>query len=155
MTSVSDGSIALALTAVALVLPLAWMATRLLGQSPDCAQRIVGELRLAQSAALVLGFVAGGHAGLAIAQLHVPGAGLEIALAAGFLAVASSAMFREPPEALTWLAVAFLAHAVFDVLHRPGLPLDALLPGWFARDCASVNVVLAALCYLPRRKRRH
>lgn len=150
----SDGSIALALAAIALLLPPAWMALRLTSLPADSAERVVGELRLAQMAALVLVFVAGGHAGLAVAQLHVPGAGLEIALATGWLAVASSTMFREPPDALVWLAGAFLAHAVLDLIHQPGLLSADVLPGWYVPWCAAANTVLAALCYLPKRKRR-
>jgi len=150
----SDGGIALALTAVALVAPLAWRVARLLREPWDSPQRVVGELRLAQMAGMVLVFVAAAHAGLAIARLDVPGAGLEIALAVGFLVLASTAILRDPPEALVWLALAFLGHAVIDVLHRPGLLPEELVPGWFARDCAMVNVMVSALCYLTVRRHR-
>lgn len=154
LAPMSDGSIAVALTALALVVPPAWMAARLVGMPSDTAERLVGELRLAQTGALFLVFVAGAHAGLAIARIDGAGAGLEIALATGLLAIASSTMVREPPDALVWLAVGFLAHAVLDLLHRPGLLPDSIVPGWFVRDCAAVSAVLAGLCYLPRRKRR-
>lgn len=150
----SDGVIALALTAVALLLPLAWSAWRLIREPLDSPARIVGELRLAQLSALVVVFLAAAHAGLAAARVEIPGAGLEIALAVGFLAFASTATFREPPEALTWIGVAFLVHAVLDTLHRPGLLPDAIVPGWYARDCATLSVLLAAACYFPVRKRR-
>lgn len=150
----SDGSIALALTAVALVLPLAWRLWLLAREPHDSPQRLVGELRLAQMAAMVLVFVTAGHAGLAVARLEVPGAGLEIALAVGFFVFASTAMLREPPEALSWLSLAFLGHAVLDVLHRPGLLPEAIVPGWFARDCATLCAGVAALCYLAVRRRR-
>lgn len=150
----SDGAIALALSAVALVAPLAWRLAGLLREPWDSPQRVVGELRLAQMAAMVLVFVAGAHAGLAVARLDLPGAGLEIALAVGFLVLASTAVLRDPPEALAWLALAFLGHAVLDVLHRPGLLPEQLVPGWFARDCATLSAVVAALCYLAVRRRR-
>ena len=122
----SDGAIALALSAVALVVPLAWRLWLLRREPLDSPQRLVGELRLAQMAAMVLVFVAATHAGLAVARLEVPGAGLEIALAVGFLVFASATILRDPPEALSWLALAFLGHAVLDVLHRPGLLPEAI-----------------------------
>lgn len=150
----SDGAIALALSAVALVVPLAWRLWLLRREPLDSPQRLVGELRLAQMAAMVLVFVAATHAGLAVARLDVPGAGLEIALAVGFLVFASATILRDPPEALSWLALAFLGHAVLDVLHRPGLLPEAIVPGWFARDCATLCAALAAVCYLAVRRRR-
>ena len=150
----SDGAIALGLAAVALVVPLAAWLWKLHREPPDSPQRLVGELRMGHLAALVLVFVAATHAGLAVARLEVPGAGLEIALAVGFLVFASTAVLREPPDALTWLALAFLGHAVLDVLHRPGLLPEAIVPRWFARDCATLSSVVAAMCYLAVRRRR-
>jgi hypothetical protein len=151
---VSDGGIALALVAVALTGQVGWMTARLLRLPASSPERLVGELRLAQVAALMLLLIAGATAGLAIAQLTVPGAGLTLVLSVCFLLVAASAILREPHEALTWLALAFLAHAVLDVAHRPGWLPAAILPGWFARDCATLNVILAALCYVPVFRRR-
>lgn len=150
----SDGGIALALAAIALVVPLAWQLARLAHEAADSPQRIVGELRLAQMAAMVLVFVAAAHAGLAAARLEVPGAGLEIAFAVGFLAVASTAALRDPPEALGWLTLAFLGHAVLDALHRPGLLPVELVPGWYALGCATLSVLVAVVCYLAVRRRR-
>jgi hypothetical protein len=151
---VPDGVIGLALSAIALLVPVAWTAWRVAREPADSPARLVGQLRLAQQAALVLVFLAAVHAGMAILQLDTLGAGLELALAVGFLVLASTTMLREPPEALTWLALALLAHAALDVLHRPGLLPPALVPGWYARDCATFSVLLAALCYLPLRRRR-
>ncbi len=150
----SDGGIALALATLALAAHVAWMSARVAGLPANTPERLVGELRLAQLAALVLCLVAGAGGGLAVAQVQVPGAGITLALAAGFLLVASNAILREPHDALTLLAVAFLAHAVVDILHRPGWLPELIVPGWYARDCATLNVVLAALCYLPVFRRR-
>ncbi|MCU0256265.1 MAG: hypothetical protein MUF60_05950 [Vicinamibacterales bacterium] len=152
--AVSDGAIALALSAFALWAPLAWRLLLLRREPHDSPQRVIGELRLAQMAAMVLVFVAAAHAGLAVARLEVPGAGLEIALSMGFLVFASAAVLRDPPEALSWLALGFLGHAVLDVLHRPGLLPELLVPGWYARDCATLSALVAAVCYLAVRRRR-
>lgn len=150
----SDGAIALVLAAFALVAPLGWRLVLLAREAPDSPGRLVGELRFAQMAAMVLVFVAAAHAGLAVARLDVPGAGLEIAFSVGFLVFASAVVLREPQEALGWLALAFLGHAALDVLHRPGMLPDALVPGWYARDCAVLSALIAALCYLATRRRR-
>lgn len=150
----SDGGIALALTTLALAALMAWMSARVVALPANTPQRLVGELRLAQLAGLVLCLVAGAAGGMAIAQLAVPGAGITLALAAGFLLVASNAILRDPHEALTLLAVAFLAHAIVDILHRPGWLPELIIPGWYARDCATFNVLLAALCYVPVFRRK-
>jgi hypothetical protein len=151
---VTDGTIALTLTALALATMVGWMSARVARLPAGSPERLVGELRLAQQAALVLCLVAGAGGGLAIAQLSVPGAGITLALAAGFLLVAANAILREPHEALTMLAGAFLAHAIVDILHRPGWLPELIVPGWYARDCATLNVVLAAACYFPVFRRR-
>lgn len=150
----SDGGIALALTALALTALVGWMSARVAGLPTDRPERLVGELRLAQLAALVMCLIAGASGGMAVAQLAVPGAGITIALSAGFLLVASNAILRDPHDALTMLAVAFLAHAIVDILHRPGWLPELIIPGWYARDCATTNVVLAALCYVPVFRRK-
>lgn len=150
----SDGGIALTLATLALAGHVGWMSARVTSLPDNTPERLVGELRLAQLAALVLCLIAGAGGGLAIAQLQVPGAGMTLAFAAGFLLIASNAILREPHEALTMLALAFLVHAVVDILHRPGWLPELIIPGWYARDCATLNVVLAALCYVPVFRRR-
>ena len=80
---------------------------------------------------------------------HEPGVGLDIALAIGFLIAAGVSMIKEPRQALTVIALAFAAHAVLDVAHRPGLLPDGLAPRWYAIGCAVYDVYIGALCYLP------
>lgn len=149
----TDGLAALMVAGIALVTPPAWLSLRLVRLPVRDPARVVAELRLVQASALVLVFLAGVSGGIAVASLQAPGAGLEIAIAMGFLAVAAVAAWREPPDALMWLSAAFLAHALLDVLHRPGL-LEATAAGTFSRDCAIVNLMLAAVCYLPLVRRR-
>ena len=72
-----------------------------------------------------------------------------MALAVGFLVLASVAITQAPGRALTLLALAFTGHAVVDLLHGAGiLPAEAL-PNWYATACAIYDVVIAAICYLP------
>jgi len=143
----------IAIVALALVAMIGWLslrAARLPASDPD---RLVGELRLAQFAGVVLTFVAAGYVGLAAAMPTVPGSGLDAALALGFVIVAALAPLRDPREALTILALAFVAHALVDTLHRPGWLADGLVPQWYAVGCAVQNVVAGALCYLPLLRR--
>jgi hypothetical protein len=132
-----------------LVAMIGWLSVRAVRLPPADPNRLVAELRLAQLAAVVLAFVAAAYVGLAAAQPAVRGGGLEVALALGFLIVAVTAPLRDPHEALGLLALAFLAHAVGDVLHRPGWLPDGLVPGWYAAGCAVQNAAAAALCYWP------
>ena len=64
---------------------------------------------------------AGVYIGFAIAHEAQQGVGFDVAFAVGFLIVAASTMVRDPRQALTVLALAFAAHAVLDIAHRPGL----------------------------------
>jgi hypothetical protein len=114
--------------------------------SPD---RLVAELRLAQIAALVLVATASAYLGFASTHEAVPGVGLDIALALGFGIVAAMTLVRDPRQALTLLALAFAAHAVLDVAHRPGVLPEAVAPRWYALGCAMFNVYVGAVTYWP------
>jgi hypothetical protein len=58
-------------------------------------------------------------------------------------------MVRDPRQALTIVALAFAAHAVLDVAHRPGLLPEALAPRWYTIGGSVYDVYIGALCYLP------
>jgi len=126
-----------------------WLAARTAALSTSSPQRLIDELRLAQFAALLLTLTAGAYIGFAVMHEHEPGVGLDIALAIGFLIAAGVSMIKEPRQALTVIALAFAAHAVLDVAHRPGLLPDGLAPRWYAIGCAVYDVYIGALCYLP------
>jgi hypothetical protein len=116
----------------------------------NAPERLIAELRLAQIAALLLVMAAGAYVGLAVAHEARPGVGLDIALAVGFFVVAAATLVRDPRQALTMLALAFAAHAVVDVAHRPGWLLpDAVAPRWFSIGCAVYDAYVGALCYWP------
>ena len=114
--------------------------------SPD---RLVAELRLAQIAALLLTMTAGAYIGFAITHENQPGTGIDIALAAGFFVVAATTRVRDPRQALTILALAFAAHAVVDVVHRPGGLPDGIAPRWYSLGCAVFDVYIGAVAYFP------
>ena len=77
----------------------------------------------------------------------------ELALAVGFLVLASLAVTQEPGAALTMLALGFAGHAAVDLLHGAGaLPSDAL-PDWYSTACAIYDVGIAGVCYLPMVRR--
>jgi hypothetical protein len=135
--------------AAALVSGIGVLAARALRLPSPAPDRLVAELRLAQAAALVLALTAGAWLGLAANGGERPGMTLEVALAMAFFVTASVAPFRDPREALTILAVGFGAHAVADVMHRPGLLADGIAPQWYIVGCAVADLVLGALCYLP------
>jgi hypothetical protein len=126
-----------------------WQAARTAGIPSSSPHRLVAELRLAQMAALLLTLSAGAYIGFAVVRENQPGVGLDIALAIGFLVAAGFTMLRDPRQALTIVALAFAAHAIVDVAHRPGLLPEALAPRWYSVSCAIYDVYIGALCYLP------
>jgi hypothetical protein len=133
----------------ALAAGLTWQSLRTSETPSASPQRLVEELRLAQMAALLLVLAAGAYIGFAVVRENEPGVGLDISLAVCFLLVAAITMVRDPRQALTIVALAFAAHAVLDVAHRPGLLPEALAPRWYAIGCAVFDVYVGALCYLP------
>ena len=133
----------------ALAAGFTWQAARTAATPTSSPDRLVGELRLAQLAALLLTLSAGAYIGLAIVRENAPGVGLDITLAVGFLLVGAVTMVREPRQALTIVAIAFAAHAVLDVAHRPGVLPAGLAPRWYSIGCAVYDVYIGALCYLP------
>jgi len=133
----------------AIGLGLAWQSIRTAAISTASPERLVAELRLAQMAALLLTLSAGAYIGFAVARENDPGVGVDIALAVAFMLVAAVTMVRDPRQALTIVALAFAAHAVVDIGHRPGLLPDGLAPRWYAVGCAVYDVFIGAVCYLP------
>jgi hypothetical protein len=134
----------------ALALGLTWQSVRTAMIPVSSPDRLVSELRLAQMAALLLAMSAGAYVGLVVAHEARLGVGFDVALAVGFFVVAATTLVRDPHHALTILALAFAAHAVLDVAHRPGWPLpDGMAPRWYSIGCAVYDVYIGALCYLP------
>lgn len=133
----------------ALLIGVAWQSLRTAYVPATSPERLVAELRLAQVTALLLAMSAGADVGFAVAAESRPGVGLDIALALGFFIIAAATMVKDPRQALTILALAFAAHAVVDVAHRPGWLPDGITPRWYAIGCAVYDLSLGALCYFP------
>ena len=129
---------------------LTWQAVRAAMVPVSSPERLVAELRLAQLAALLLSLSAGAYIGLAVAHEAERGVGVDVALTVGFFVTAAATLVRDPRQALTILALAFAAHAVLDVAHRPGWLLpDGMAPRWYSIGCAVYDVFIGALCYFP------
>ncbi|MGH9158988.1 MAG: hypothetical protein ACRD2X_03260 [Vicinamibacteraceae bacterium] len=143
---------ALLVAGVAIVGTLVTMAMRALRLPLNTPDRLVAELRLAQVASLVLAFAAATWLGVAAVHEQM-GTTVDVMVALLFFAVAATAYLRDPREALTFLAIAFAAHAVIDVLHRPGWLPHGIAPRWFVIGSAVVDALSAALCYLPLLRR--
>jgi hypothetical protein len=126
-----------------------WRLGRLDAAEPS---RLIGELRFSQWMALLLGAVGG--AWLGAAAVHAPpGYGaLEVTLAVTTILFAAWTLQRETRQSLVLLCVAFLAHALIDVAHRPGWLAEDLAPRWFTVGCAAYDVYLAALCFWAQRR---
>jgi hypothetical protein len=145
----SEAARALLLVSLALLGGMLWMTWRTLRIPAAAPDRLVAELRLAQFGAVLLALIAGASLGLVAVNEARTGIAVEAALALAFFSVATIAPLRDPREALTLLALAFGAHALAVISHRPGLLPDRIAPGWFTIGCAVVDFLLGVLCYLP------
>jgi hypothetical protein len=145
----SEAARALLLVSLAVLGGMVWMTWRTLRIPAAAPDRLVAELRLAQFGAVLLALIAGASLGLTAVNEARSGIAIEAALALAFFAVATIAPLRDPREALTLLALAFGAHALAVISHRPGLLPDSIAPVWFTIGCAIVDVLVGVLCYLP------
>jgi hypothetical protein len=132
-----------------LAIGFTWYAVRTAMTPTTSPDRLVAELRLGQFASLLLALTAGAYIGFAVTHESQQGVGFDIALTVGFFVLAATTLVRDPRHALTMLALAFAAHALFDVAHRPGALADGIAPRWYLIGCAVYDVYIGALCYLP------
>ena len=131
------------------IVTFAWRITRLDREEPA---RLIGELRLAQWAAVLLAGVAMIPLGLVLASPDVVRGNIDAAIAVIFLGLSGLLLQRDPRDGLLFVSGAFVLHALVDTLHRPGWLSPDLAPRWFTVGCAIYNVVVAAVCYLARRR---
>jgi hypothetical protein len=150
----TEGLRTMAVAALAVAAAFTWQSIRTASIAVSSPERLIWELRLSQFAAVLLTLGAGAYIGFAVAHEARLGSGLEIALALVFLGTSGVALVREPRQALTILALAFAAHALLDVAHRPGLLPEGMAPRWYAIGCAVFDLYIGALCYLPLLRRR-
>ena len=128
---------------------LAWRVARVEESHPD---RLVGELRVARWAAVLLAAVGAISIGLAVGEAS-PALGIaDAAIGMIFVGMAGIVLQRDPREGLLLSAAAFVVHALLCIGHRPGwLPVD-LAPRWFIVGCAIYDVYIAGLCYWTQRR---
>ena len=138
-----------AAVSLAAVATLAWRIAR---TDPAGPERLIGELRLAQWAAVLLAGVGAVPIGLAVARVTDATGNLDVALGAVFVGVAGIVLQREPREGLLIVAGGFVVHALVDIAHRPGWLSAEFAPRWFTVGCAVYNVCLAGICYWARRR---
>jgi len=127
-------------------------AWRVMRTDPEAPQRLIGQLRLAQFAAIVLAGVAAIPIGLAIGAAPGGATHLDAAIGVGFLLAAGYVLLREPRDALGIASASFVAHALVTLAHRPGWLQPSLAPRWYLVGCAIYDVYLAGVCFLARRR---
>jgi hypothetical protein len=149
---VSDTARVLVTAAVLAGVALATFAWRLTRIDFDDANRLIGELRLMQWAAVLLAATSAAPIGLALAAHDVPLAHLDVAIAVVFVGLAGLVLQREPREGLLLVAASMMAHALLDIAHRPGWLSPDLAPRWYTIGCAITNVFVAGWCYWARRR---
>jgi hypothetical protein len=126
-----------------------WRLSRI---DPSDPVRLIGELRLSHWMSLTLASLGGAWIGLAVARYVELLASLDLTIALAAILTSAWALLRETRSALLILSVAFLAHALVDVAHRPGLLDASLAPRWFTLGCAAFNLYLSALCFWVQRR---
>jgi hypothetical protein len=149
----SEASRTLLLAALSVAAGFSWQGLRTAAIPVSSPDRLVAELRLAQVGALLLAACAAAYFGFAATHEYLPGAGLDVAFSLGFGLIAASTIMRDPRQALTMVALAFAAHAVLDVAHRPGFLPEDLAPRWYSVGCAIFNVYIGAMAYWPMLRR--
>ena len=130
------------------VLTFAWTVARTDAGDPN---RLIGELRLAQWVATLLAGVGAIPIGLAVMSSTAT-AGFDVAFGVIMIGAAGLILQREPGDALSLLARAFVFHALIDLAHRPGWLSPDTAPRWYIVGCAVYNVGLAAICFGVRRR---
>ena len=145
----TDAARALIVAGTALALALIRLSVVATTADATSPHRLVAELRLAQFAALLLVLTAGVYIGFSLAHESTAGSGLDVALAVGFLVLASVAVTLDPGPALTLLAAAFAGHTIVDLLHGAEILPARALPNWYPTACAIYDIAIAGVCYLP------
>lgn len=148
----SDTGLVLLTAAVLSIVTLGTFAFRVSRLDPTTPARLIGELRVAQAAAILITALGAMWAGLAVAAATRPATHLDAAIGIGFVMLAVFIFQREPREALLAAAGAFVLLALVALAHRPGLLPPDLAPRWFAVGTASYSVVGAAICFWTSRR---
>ena len=114
--------------------------------------RLIGQLRLAQWAAVALATMGGAPIGLAVAGMNQPLAHLVLTLGVAFAVLAGAILQQEPPRALLFAAGGFIIHALVSLAHRPDWLSPALAPLWYTAGSATYAVCMATVCFWAARR---
>ena len=152
METVTDAARTLLVACALSAIAAATFVMRMRRQDPASPERLIGELRAANMAALLLAATGAAGIGFTIVHATAATAALETAVALMFIGAAGAMLVREPREALWIGALGFLAHAIIDLAHRAGgLSID-VFPHWYLIACAVYDGCLAGLCFLARQR---
>jgi len=149
---VSNPGFILLTAAVLSASAIAGLAVQIRRHDPSGPHRLIGELRLAQWAAILLAATGALPIGLALATPVEPLGNVDITAGVAFVILAGVIVQSEPRAALRLVVAGFVVHALLDIAHRPGLLSMRVLPRWYAAGCAAYDVALAALCFLASRR---
>jgi len=127
----------------------AWRVARV---DPSQPERLIGELRLAQWAAVLLAAAGSTSIGFAAAHITNPLGTIDVTTGVVAVLLAGLVLLREPRTGLLIAALGFLASALVDLAHRPGWLSDDLIPRWYGAGRAAWDLALAALCFFARRR---
>ena len=142
----SDSSRVLLVAAVVSAVALVVFAAQISRTETATPSRLIGQMRLAQWAALLLATSSGITLGFVVAAGSGPLVSLDTALAIILAGAAALALQREPRAALLVVTAGLVAHALVTIAHRPGwLPADAL-PRWYAVGSATYDTAIAGIC---------
>ena len=114
--------------------------------------RLVGELRLAQWAAILLAALGGAPIGFAVAGAGQPLAHLDLTCGLAFGVLAGVILHREPSQGLLLAAGGFTVHALLNLAHRPGWLSPLMMPLWYTTASATYDVCMAAVCFWAARR---
>jgi hypothetical protein len=149
MTDTARVLLAAAVLSVSAFAAFAWRVAR---TDPSQPERLIGELRLAQWAAVLLASVGSAALGFAAAQPAVSLGTIDVTIAVTYVLLGGLILLREPRAGLLVAALGFLAHALLDLAHRPGWLSDELMPRWYIAGCAAWDLALSAICFWTRRR---
>jgi hypothetical protein len=143
---VNDSARVLLIAAVLSAAALAAFAIQIDRAESDTPPRLIGQMRLAHLAALLLTSTCGLSLGFIVANGTGALVGIDATLAVLLMGVSALAIQREPRPALATILAALVAHVVLTIAHRPGwLPADAF-PRWYAVGSAAYDTAIAAIC---------
>ena len=126
------------------VTTVSWQVARTDSRAPE---RLVGELRLARWAGILIAAVGGISIGLAAARPDLAMGHFDASLGVVFVGLGGLVLQREPRDGLLLATVLFVVHALLNIAHRPGWLSTEVAPHWFTVGCAVYDVYLAGLCF--------